>query len=333
MNMDWAALMQSFHKAKVLVVGDICLDRWCRYDPKQSLPSVETGINRIGVVETVVTPGAGGTVANNLASLGAGKVSVLGAIGQDGFGFELERALSRRGIDYHYLVATPQMQTFTYSKVINGQTDLEDKPRFDFINSRPLPSEVEDQLIVNFSAAYKSFDAIVVADQAETELGGVVTPALREVIADVAERNPGKVIVADSRNRIHEFRNCIAKPNHAEARVASQRLFGEVDFARLRQALGDKPLVVTRGGEGVTLVTPTDEKHIPAIPVGDPVDICGAGDSFAAGLALALTSGAEIENAVRFGVMVSSVTVMKRGTGEATPPEVLAAADASYSDR
>ena len=331
--MDWAGLIESFHKSKVLVVGDICLDRWCRYDPKQCPPSVETGINRIGVVDTNVTPGAGGTVANNLASLGAGKVAVLGAIGQDGFGFELERALSQRNIDYHLLVATPEMQTFTYSKVINIETDLEDKPRFDFINSRPLPSEVEDQLIVNFSAAYKNFDAIVVADQAETEAGGVVTPALREVIADVAERNPDKVIIADSRNRIHEFRNCIAKPNHAEARVASQKLFGEVDFRRLRQALGDKPLVVTRGSEGVTLINPKDEKEISAVPVGDPIDICGAGDSFAAGMALALTSRASIEDAVRFGVMVSSVTVMKRGTGEATPAEVLAAADASYSDR
>jgi rfaE bifunctional protein kinase chain/domain len=331
--MDWAALIESFKNAKVLVVGDICLDRWCRYDPKQCMPSVETGIDRIGVVETVVTPGAGGTVANNLASLGTGKVAVLGAIGQDGFGFELERALSRRGIDYHLLVATPRMQTFTYSKVINKETDLEDQPRFDFINTRPLPSEVEDQLIVNFSAAYKNFDAIVVSDQAETAAGGVVTPALREVIVDVAERNPNKVIVADSRNRIHEFRNCIAKPNQAEARVASQRLFGEVDFRRLRQALGDKPLVITCGGEGVELVTPTEEKRIPAVPIGHPIDICGAGDSFGAGLALALNGGAKLEDAVRFGVMVSSVTVMKRGTGEATPAEVLAAADASYSDR
>ncbi len=329
--MDWAELLGSFGKAKVLVVGDICLDRWCRYDPHQSLPSVETGINRIGVVETAVTPGAGGTVANNLASLGAGKVAVLGAIGQDGFGFELERALSSRGIDYHLLVATPEMQTFTYSKVISRETNIEDKPRFDFINTRPLPSDVEDQLIVNFSSSYESFDAIVVADQAETDAGGVVTPALREVIADVAERDPDRVIVADSRNRIHEFRNCIAKPNQAEARVASQRLFGEVDFRRLRQALGDKPLVVTRGGEGVSLITPKDEVDVPAVSVGDPIDICGAGDSFAAGMTLALARGAAIDDAVRFGVMVSSVTVMKRGTGEATPAEVLAAADASYS--
>ena len=58
---------------RALVVGDVCLDRWCRYDPALAEPSRETGIPRIGVVATEVTPGAAGTVANNLAALGAGQ--------------------------------------------------------------------------------------------------------------------------------------------------------------------------------------------------------------------------------------------------------------------
>jgi sugar/nucleoside kinase (ribokinase family) len=80
---------------RALVVGDVCLDRWCRYDPLLSEPSRETGIPRNAVIETEVTPGAAGTVAANLASLGAGRVSVLGAVGEDGFGWELERAASQ----------------------------------------------------------------------------------------------------------------------------------------------------------------------------------------------------------------------------------------------
>ena len=58
----------------MLVVGDVCLDRWCTYDPSLAEPSRETGIPRIGVVSTEVTPGAAGTVANNLAALGAPRV-------------------------------------------------------------------------------------------------------------------------------------------------------------------------------------------------------------------------------------------------------------------
>ena len=91
----------------MLVAGDVCLDRWCRYDPALADPSRETGIPRIGVVATEVTPGAAGTIANNLAALGAGHVAVLGMVGNDGFGYELRGALAARGISHDLLVDAP----------------------------------------------------------------------------------------------------------------------------------------------------------------------------------------------------------------------------------
>lgn len=324
---NWGALIRKFKAARCLVVGDVCLDRWCSYEPSLALESRETGIPRIGVTAVRVTPGAAGTVANNLASLGAGKVSVLGAIGQDGFGFELERALSKRGVDYHMVVATEEIQTFTYTKVINAETGVEDKPRIDFVNNRPLPGDVEDQLIANFSSSYRDYDLIFVADQAETRQGGVVTPAFREVLADAAERHPELVMVVDSRERIHHYRNAICKPNEDEAAAASRKLFGKVDYARLRETIGDRALVVTRGERGSLIVTEDGETEVPALAMGDPVDFCGAGDAFGAGLALATQAGADIVTAARFGALVSGVNVMKAGTGEATPDEVLSAAD------
>ena len=60
-----------------------------------------------------VTPGAGGTVANNLTALGVGRVAVLGTVGDDGHGMELSRALAKRGIE-DLCVRTPTIQTFTY---------------------------------------------------------------------------------------------------------------------------------------------------------------------------------------------------------------------------
>ena len=324
--MNWSSLMQEFKGCRVLVVGDICLDRWCHYDPEEADVSRETGIRRVGIVKTKVTPGAGGTVANNLAALGAGRVAVLGAIGQDGFGFELERALSRRNIEYQLLVASPDIQTFTYTKVINDHSAEEDKPRLDFINVKPLPDVVEDQLITNFRLKYKDFDVVVVSDQAETSEGGVITAAFREVIGEVAERNPDKVVIVDSRNRIERFRNAIAKPNIEEANEACRKLFGTVDYQRLRETVGARPLVVTRGADGALIVRSSGEREIPAVPVDKPVDVCGAGDSFAAGMALALRVTGDFEAAARFGSLVSSVTIMKKGTGVARPDEVLAAA-------
>jgi rfaE bifunctional protein kinase chain/domain len=324
---NWGEIIDKFSACRVLVVGDICLDRWCRYDPAEADISRETGIARIGVVGTEVTPGAGGTVANNVAALGAGRVAVLGAIGQDGFAFELERALAERRIDYHLLVASPRIQTFTYTKLVNDATGAEDKPRVDHINTRTLPDEVEDQLIANFHSAYRDFDIILISDQAETDHGGVISPALREMISDVAERNPEKIVIADSRNRIEQFRNVIAKPNGQEADRACRKVLGVIDYVRLRKAIGTRPLVVTRGADGATLVTDQGETRIPAPPTDQPVDTCGAGDSFAAALGLALQVTGDIETAVRLGVLVSGITIMKKGTGTASPAEVLEKAD------
>ena len=325
--MKWETLVEQFADCHALVVGDICLDRWCRYDPEASEPSRETGIPRIGIIETAVTPGAGGTIANNLAALGAGRVAVLGAIGQDAFGFELERSLANRNIDYRLLVASPELQTFTYSKLINDSTGKEDHSRLDFINTKPLPSEIEDQLIATFHSEYESFDVILVADQAETEKGGVLSDLFREVIADVSERNPDKIVIVDSRARIELFRNVIAKPNLREADEASRKIFGEINYKRLREKIGDHPLVVTKGKRGALLVYDHGEKLVPTVDVEKPVDICGAGDSFAAGMALALYATADFEKAVLFGNLVSSVTIMKEGTGTAAPSEVLAKAN------
>ena len=136
--MNPAAILAAIPNISVLVAGDICLDRWCRYAPAEADASRETGIPRIAVVSTEVTPGAGGTVANNLIALGAKHVAVAGAIGDDGFGFELRRALSARGIAGDRLVTVPGTQTFTYTKLINQDTAEEDLPRVDFITMQPL---------------------------------------------------------------------------------------------------------------------------------------------------------------------------------------------------
>jgi rfaE bifunctional protein kinase chain/domain len=321
-----STLVRRFKRIRALVVGDICLDRWCHYDPRESDPSRETKIPRLGITRTEVTAGAGGTVANNLAALGAGYVAVIGAIGQDGFGFELERALAARNIDYSLLVASDELQTYTYSKLVNTKTGKEDKPRVDFINNRPLPSVVEDQLIANFHSVFQDFDVIVISDQSETEHGGVMSDAFREVVTDVAERFPDKVVLADSRTRIERFRHTLAKANQREAIAACKKLFGKTDYLRLRRTIGLAPLVVTRGGKGTMLFDDDGRKTISAVAPEKLVDDCGAGDSFAAGLALAFKASGNIEQAAAFGSLVSSVTIAKPGTGVATAREVIALA-------
>jgi sugar/nucleoside kinase (ribokinase family) len=118
----------------------------------------------------------------------------------------------------------------------------------------------------------------------------------------------------------------ILKPNDGEAGAASIGLFGEVDYQRLREHAKAKLLFVTKGSQGVLVVEQGAESLVPAIAVGHPVDVAGAGDSFSAGAALALAITGSALEAARFGNLVASITVTKRGTGVASPEEVLAAA-------
>ena len=141
-----------------------------------------------------VTPGAGGTVANNLAALGVGRVAVLGVIGDDGFGLRTRRAPWTRAASARICwCAAPSMQTFTYTKVINCVTGEEDRPRLDFINTAPLAADVERRILDALQNAVDAFDVILVSDQAETSQGGVVTPAVRELLAELAPDYPDKI--------------------------------------------------------------------------------------------------------------------------------------------
>jgi rfaE bifunctional protein kinase chain/domain len=291
-------------------------------------PSHETGLPRVGVVSTEVAPGAGGNVANNLASLGVSRAAVLGVIGDDGFAHELTRSLNARSISTDLLIRSDKAPTFAYTKLVNVATGIEDLPRVDFINTRPLPDAVEHEVIGYLREFAGSFDIIFVSDQADTRFGGVITPAVRTVLEEIAQSNANKIIWVDSRVRVERFRNMILKPNQSEASAASIGLFGEVDYQRLRGYTNSKCMFVTKGSEGVVVVEDGAESHVPAFEVLDPVDITGAGDSFSAGAALALAITGSALEAARFGNLVASITVKKRSTGVANPEEVLAAANA-----
>jgi rfaE bifunctional protein kinase chain/domain len=318
--MTISEILKGIPNLRILITGDICLDRWCTYDPQHAEPSRETGIDRIAVVATVVTPGGGGTVANNIAALGAKQISVLGVTGDDGYAFELARALKERGIDASNLIRSAALQTFTYTKLINSINSVEDQPRIDFIHSEPLAADLEEQLLTRLRNIAASFDAIIALDQSETPASGVVTAKMRQLLSEL----PNKVIWADSRIRSEHFRNTIVKVNRQEAIAACRRLNIPHDYNKLREALNAPSLFVTEGADGVQIATAANLQHVPTKPIANPVDICGAGDSFSAGSVCALALGASEAEAAHFGNLVASITVMKPGTGTASPAELLA---------
>jgi rfaE bifunctional protein kinase chain/domain len=315
-------ILSKLPSLSALIVGDVCLDRWCTYSPALSEASRETGILRTAVVRTEVTPGAAGTVANNLADLGVGSISLLGLVGDDGFGYELKKALSKRRVSSDLLLTRAGYPTFTYTKLINEETGEEDLARVDFVSTEPMAAEIEQQVLNHLRDWAGRFDVVFIADQAETETGGLITPVIRHEIAALA---PKQFFFVDSRAHLDGFRNVLLKPNQEEAEAVCAKLFGDKRaFSRLRELTQSPMMMVTHGGDGVLVVKPEDEQWISTVKVQKPVDICGAGDSFSAGAAMAMAAGASAEEAIDLGHRVASITVMKKGTGTATPAEILA---------
>ena len=128
---------------------------------------------------------------------------------------------------------------------------------------------------------------------------------------------PTKFVLADSRERIHEFRSVCVKPN---AREAGAFPGGTAAFAR---AVG-RHVFLTRGEHGIDLVSPDGTAQtVPAYPVTGPTDIVGAGDSTSAGIACAVAAGATFAEAAAFGNLVASITIQQLSvTGTATPAQV-----------
>ena len=318
-----AQILERIPNLSALVVGDICLDRWCHYDPALSEPSRETSLSRTAVISTQLTPGAAGTVANNLAALKCGRVALLGAIGDDGHGWELMRSLQSRGISTEHVQKTTLIPTFTYTKLINVATGVEDLPRIDFVPPAKLPIEVERHILNSFQAIFDNFNVIYIADQAETAHGGLITEAVRRMVEESAQVYSNKIFIADSRTRIAEFRRVIIKPNQQEAEEASKKLIGRIDYPELRRKMRAPMLLVTRGGQGVSIYRPDCVQDIPTTPIENPVDICGAGDSFSAGFGMALAVSGDPARAAEFGNRIASITIMKPGTGTASPDEIV----------
>jgi bifunctional ADP-heptose synthase (sugar kinase/adenylyltransferase) len=318
------------------VLGDLFLDRYLDIDPALNEPSVETGLTAYQVVKVRSYPGAAGTVINNLAALGVGRIYPIAVIGDDGEGYELRQALKLLpAVEQGGIAISPSRRTPTYTKPMLGKEELN---RLDIKNRVPTPDDLQEHVIELLDEAWPQLDALLVLDQVSEEDCGVVTKRVRDHLAELGAREPGKFVLADSRERIELFRNVWLKPNIAELSDARRRLNPErwamehdpnMDISYIDtdwvEAAG---LFVTAGIDGIYFTRNRPELHLAVVlayPVSGPIDICGAGDSCSAGIASAMVSGLTHEQAAAFGNLVASITIQQIGvTGTATPDQVRA---------
>ena len=328
-------ILNQFQNQRILVVGDFYLDAYWYIDKTRSTLSLETPWHTNPVIEQRYSPGAAGTVTNNLKALGVGAVYTLGVIGEDGFGGTLLDCLQTNGCLTDFMIQVPERVTPTYLKPIHrGYEGVETEgPRFDIENQSAADEAVETAVIDALRDCIPLVDGIIVGDQMPIENLGVVTNRVRDELCELGAAFPDKIFFADSRTRIGKYRNVIIKPNRFEAKRAVQPEWNgqEVSIEEARQsavALAEKTqrtVYVTLGENGILVYDEGKFTHIPGVSINDEIDPVGAGDSVSAGLVATLCSQVEAPvEAAYVGNLVASITVTKIGaTGTASPTEIL----------
>jgi bifunctional ADP-heptose synthase (sugar kinase/adenylyltransferase) len=201
--------------------------------------------------------------------------------------------------------------------------------RLDIKNRQPMPAEVQDRIIASLKEQIECVDGIIVADQVPERNCGVITDRVRDVLSDLAVAYPEKIIAADSRVRIGEFRNIALKPNAREA-VLAVRPGCQVDRDAAKACAGElyrrnaRPVFLTVGADGILVFDRDGLNSVPGIRVSGPIDIVGAGDSTMAGIVSSLCCGATNAEAALVGNLVASITIQQIGTtGTATRAQVM----------
>lgn len=325
-------ILGGFPQLTVGVVGDMFLDRYLEIAPDAQELSVETGLDAYQIPVVRNSPGAAGTVLNNLAALGIGCLLPVAVIGDDGHGYDLRQELSYLPVRTDGIIADPNRLTPTYTKPLKQDahgiwTELN---RLDVRSRGPLSEETTLQLCQKISTAFEVADGIIILDQVNEENWGVINQQVRSHLHQLAQQNPHKLIFVDSRRFLRKFDFGVLKGNLSEVIAAADMTQDDITAAkqaaqRLVERTG-REVFCTLGEEGI-LVTATNKscEIVDACSVSGPVDIVGAGDSASSGIVMSWLAGATANEAAVVGNLVASVTVQQLGmTGTATPNQVLA---------
>ena len=332
------AILRRLPRLTIGLLGDLFLDRYLELVPGSHELSIETGLEAYQIERMRNSPGALGTVMNNLAALGVGLLVPVTAIGDDGHGYDLLREVRKLPVDTPHILCLPERLTPTYTKPMRpGDGVWTELNRLDVRTRQPLSESATTEVCRRIEQVFRTSDGLIVLDQLVDENVGVVNATVRETLMRLSREQPEKLIFVDSRRFLGRFECGVLKGNRSEvASAVGNALRGAgadspADDAAVRdslQSLSNKTgraAFCTVGERGILVARPGDESTVvPGYPVTGPIDIVGAGDSATSGIVCALLSGANELEAAALGNLVASITVQQLGTtGTATPQQVL----------
>lgn len=301
-----------FDKARILVAGDVMLDRYWHGSTSRISPEAPVAVVRVG--NTQDSPGGAGNVALNLAALGSAALLV-GLVGDDNNGRELETSLGAAGVLCDF-VHIPDKPTITKLRVISRHQQL---IRLDF--EEPFSASDAAGLPACVEALLPSADVLVLSDYRKGALADV--PALIALA-----KRAGVPVLVDPKGsdfsiyrgatllkpNLHEFEAIVGPCNSEEQLVEKgQQLLRELEL---------EALLITRGEHGMSLVRASGhEQHFPA-RARDVFDVTGAGDTVISVLAASLGAGLPLPESVALANIAAGLVVAKLGTAAISGPEL-----------
>ena len=306
-----AADIQQFRHARLLVVGDVMLDRYWFGDTERISP--EAPVPVVLVSKDDERLGGAANVARNAASIGA-KISILGVVGDDEPGRRVEELLKAQGVN-SYLQRDPSLPTTVKLRVVARQQQL---IRLDF-EKAPTHEALLNKL-EQFQSLLPEVDAVILSDYGKGGLTHVT-----KMIA--AARAAGKVVLVDPKGDDYSKYEgaSIITPNRSELRQVVGRWKDEADLTARAQALREElkleALLLTRSEEGMSLFTAQGVEHVKA-DAREVYDVSGAGDTVIAAMAVALAAKWPAGQAMKLANKAGGIVVGKLGTATVSLEEL-----------
>lgn len=304
-----------FARARILVAGDVMLDRYWTGPTQRISPEAPVPVVRIQKNES--RPGGAANVALNTAALGA-KTRLVGVVGRDEPARLLREGLGEHGVAAAFLESQDR-PTITKLRVMSRNQQL---IRLDFEESLSVVGAFNRKALVQqFRAALEDCGAVILSDYGKGTLADVV-----ELVA--AARAANKPVLVDPKGDDYRpYRGAtLLTPNMAEFEAVVGKCRDEADLVargeRLRAELDLAALLVTRSEHGMTLIQPgLPPLHLPT-EAREVFDVTGAGDTVIATLGACLAAGHDFAHAARLANIAAGIKVGKLGTATVSVPEI-----------
>jgi len=316
---EFTDIIRSFKDKRVLIIGDVMLDEYFIGNVNRISP--EAPIPILDVEKIKYVPGGAANAANNVKSLGAETV-LCGVIGPEECGNTLKQLLSKNGIDNTGIIVDENRRTTLKSRAIAKNQQL---VRIDQEDRNPISTETENKILDFIKSQNHSLDIIIISDYGK----GVVSSRLCYGIIEFARNNNIPCLVDPKGEDYLKYKGAtVVTPNEKELgeslglSISKESQFLEAGKALLSHVISNYVLV-TRGAKGMCLFQKEQEPICMPALNKDAIDTSGAGDTGIGVFALAITSGATPEQAMKIASHACSIVVGKHGTATVTPEELL----------